>query len=244
MAGTPITHFELDAKKQASLQECMDNYDIGDSEAEWPNNLLSRKTVVYESGVIARQGAPVRHAVDPDELEFCRRMAPEVCKIMENRCFGMGSEGSDNFFEFFIAGNVDEPSASKIDEQMIRDSFRGTLFPPITIAIEPMAETGVWWSEVENSYQYDNEADYNNPEWGASVLLKPWRDMISWFCSQPAFVDTAFVRVGEFDLLQNLPEDQWPEGTELIGCVFPRMAVGLTAQGSLVGLFGYTVLLP
>ena len=33
----------------------------------------------------------------------------------------------------------------------------------------------------------------------------------------------------------------YPPGTEITGCVLPRLALGLTAQGSLVGLFGYSV---
>jgi hypothetical protein len=53
--------------------------------------------------------------------------------------------------------------------------------------------------------------------------------------------DSAFVRIGNNRELWNLPRERWPEGTELTGCVFPRLALGLTRHGSLAGLFGYSV---
>ncbi len=52
-----ITHFDLDPDKLAIIQDCMDNYDVGSPEAEWANNIISRKAVVYQSGVIARRDA-------------------------------------------------------------------------------------------------------------------------------------------------------------------------------------------
>jgi hypothetical protein len=45
---------------------------VATAEAEWPDNIISGLAVVYESGVIARAGETVRHAVDPDELAACR----------------------------------------------------------------------------------------------------------------------------------------------------------------------------
>ena len=64
--------------------------------------------------------------------------------------------------------------------------------------------------------------------------------MIQWFRARPEFVDTAFVRIGDGGIA-DVPEEQWPDGTEMTGCVFPRLALGLTRGGSLVGLFGYCV---
>src|SRR5262245_66498487 len=92
MAAPPITHFEPDEEKFATIRACVDNYDVGDPEAEWPNNILSRRAVVYGSGVIARRGAPVRHAVDPDELALSRRLAEEADGIMAGVGVGLGGE--------------------------------------------------------------------------------------------------------------------------------------------------------
>jgi hypothetical protein len=230
MPGVPLTHFELAPEKLSVIRECMENYDVGEPDAEWPNNIISRRAVVYGSGVIARQGDAVRHAIDPDELALCERLAAEAEGIMGGVAVGMGSESSDPFRRFFIAANVDEPPPQSIDEQLIRARFGGTIFPLATITVEPLAETGVWWSEV----QYDgseSEEDY----------FDPWRAMITWFQNRQEFVDTGFVRIGDSDALWDVPREQFPPGTEVTGCVLPRLALGLTRGGSLVGLFGYSV---
>jgi hypothetical protein len=232
MAIAPITDFAPDAEKLAALRACLENYDVGDPGAEWPNNILSRRAVVYGSGVIARQGAPVRHAVDPAELALCRRLAAEAAGIMAGVDVGMGSEAADPFQAFFIAANVDDPIPASIDESLVWSKFGGTIFPLATITVEPLDEAGAWWSEVT----------YDGSECG-EVYLCPWRAMIRWFREQPAFVDTAFVRIGDRRALWDVEakKGELPEGTEITGCVLPRLALGLTRHGSLAGLFGYTV---
>ena len=40
----------------ATLAPCMDRYDVGEADAEWPNNILSTLTVVHSTGQIARRG--------------------------------------------------------------------------------------------------------------------------------------------------------------------------------------------
>src|SRR5262245_37020109 len=119
MAGPPITHFEPDADRLAVIRECMEHYDVGDPEAEWPSNSISRRAVVYGNGVIACRGEPVRHAVDPDELALCRRLSAAAADVMTGISVGMGSESGDPFRGFFIAANVDEPAATAITEDLI-----------------------------------------------------------------------------------------------------------------------------
>jgi hypothetical protein len=230
MAGAPITHFEPDPTRFEVVRLCTEHFDVGDPDAEWPNNILSRRTVVYGSGAIARRGDPVRHAVDPDELALCRRLAAEAAAVMAGVEVGMGSESGDTFHEFFIAGNAVEPAPGRIDEQLVRSRFGGTIFPLATITVEPLAEAGVWWSEVESDGAESEE-----------VYFKPWRAMIRWFRERPEFVDCAFVRIGDSRALWAIPREEWPEGTECTGSSLPRMAVGLTRGGSLVGLFGHSV---
>lgn len=125
-----ITHFDLDPVRLAPLRECMENYGIGSPDAEWPNNIISRKAVVYGSGVIAREGAPVRHNVSSEELALCKRLAGEACALMAGVTVGMGSEAGDSFHEFFIAANADDPIPDEIDEALIWSKFGGTIFPP------------------------------------------------------------------------------------------------------------------
>jgi len=49
MPGAPIRHFEVDPAKLDAIHDCMAHYDVGSPDAEWPNNIISRKTVVYDS---------------------------------------------------------------------------------------------------------------------------------------------------------------------------------------------------
>src|SRR5262249_61680725 len=90
-----LSEFDADADRLAVLSQCTENFDIGDPDAEWPNNILSRKLIVYGSGRIARLGQPVRHYVDPDELALCQQLAAEVADVMAGVEVGGGSEGRD-----------------------------------------------------------------------------------------------------------------------------------------------------
>ena len=226
-----ITDFDLDPARLAPLRECMDNYGIGDPNAEWPNNIISRKAVVYGSGVIAREGTPVRHNVAPQEFALCKRLASEVSALMSGVMVGMYSEADDPFHEFFIVANTDDPPIAKIDEALIRSKFGDTIFPMATMTVEPLEEAGVWWSELL----------YNASD--LETYLRPWRQMMRWFHTQAAFKDYAFVRIGEYELLNELDfsRSDAPPGTELAASVLPRLAIGLTRGGSIVGLFGYSV---
>jgi hypothetical protein len=227
-----ITHFELDPEKLAIIFDCIDSYGVGSPDAEWANNIISSKTVVYQSGVIARNNSPVRHLVDPSELAMCQRLADEAEKLMKGVEVGMGSESNAQFQKFFIVANVDDPKPSAINEQLIRSKFGETIFPPATVIVEPLIESGAWWAEVT----YDGSESGNE-------YFKPWKQMIEWFNGRSEFLDTAFICIGDSDSLLTLGLDKsnLPEGTEITGCVLPRLALGLTHNGSLAGLFGYTV---
>ncbi len=230
MVSTPNEHFAPDPKLLAVLAECIDSYGIGDLNAEWPNNILSRRTIVYGSGAIARRGDTIHHAVEPEELAICRRLSSEAAELMRGVEIGMGSASSDEFRPFYIAANFDEPIPHGITPEMIREKFRGTIFPLATITVEPLAERGRWWAAVES----------DGSECGAEYF-RPWREMIHWFAQRSEFIDRVFVRIGDQELLGDLPREQLPVGTELTGCVLPRLALGLTKRGSLAGLFGFTV---
>jgi hypothetical protein len=213
----------------AAIKACLERSDIGDPRADWPNNILSTKTLIFSSGRMARSGESVSHQVDPDEFDLIKRLAHDASKVVAGVHVGMGSTTSDPFRPFFSAANMDEDRAEKIDEALIRARFGGTIFPPATITVEPFAESGTWWSEVVA----DGEGD--------GRYLYPWRNLIHWFRTQPDFVDSAFVRIGDAALLGQLDQSAYPPGTEKPGCVLPRLALGLTRQRSLAGLFGCAV---
>jgi hypothetical protein len=225
-----LTDFPRSAAKLAILAPCMNLDEDADGSAEWTNNIISRAAVVYDSGRIARASDTVRHTVDPDELTLCRRLAREAFEIMERSEVGMGSESSAHFSEFFVAANVDGQRLDRIDESVVRRAFGGTIFPPATITVEPLAQSGVWWGEV----LLDGEGQDD-------TYFAPWRALIKWFRGQQSFVDSAFVRIGDTLALAALHESDYPDGTDTPGCVLPRLALGLTRAGSLAGLFGYVV---
>lgn len=220
-----------DPARLAVIRECMENYDIGDANAEWPNNVISRHAIVYSDGTIARRDDAVSHAVDADELALCEKLSDEAAEIMNGVIIGMGSESADTFSGFFIAAPAGSLPPSEIDEPLIRSRFGGTLFPPVTITVDPFSEDAMWWKE---DILFHGEEEIK-PE-----TLIPWRSMNRWFNRQSAFADRAFVRIGDDELYRS-DQDTWPKGTEMTGSVLPRLALGLTHNGSLVGLFGYVV---
>lgn len=229
MARPPFVSFPVDDTLQDAISACANNYGIGDLQSEWPNNILSIKAVIYQSGRMARVGEIITHRVDPDELDLIRRLAHDCLKVMAGVSVGMGSESADRFHEFHSAANVGDEVPARIDEALIRARFGGTIFPAATITVEPFAESGIWWSEVVA----DGEGD--------GRYLYPWRSLIHWFRTQPEFIDSAFVRIGDWQSLNEADRATFPPGTEMPGGVLPRLALGLTKQGSLAGLFGYTV---
>jgi hypothetical protein len=163
----------------------------------------------------------------------------------------MGSESSAQFRKFYIVSNADEPASNVINEKLIRSKFGETIFPPATLTIEPLIESGIWWNEVlqdglsdeENAKTWKSILSWFKRDTGNGEYFKPWKAMMAWFKSRPEFVDTAFIRIGDREALWALDMEKanLPDGTEITGCVLPRLALGLTHNGSLVGLFGYSV---
>lgn len=256
MPGPPITQFKPDARRLAVFRECMPRGRTSRPGAEWPHNIISGQTVVYGSGVIARRGDPVRHNVDPDELDLCRRLAREASGLLKDIGLGLGSEGNLEFRGFFIAANVDDPVSKRIDDKLIRSRFGGTIFPLATITTEPISQESQWWAGVVRAAKvldehqemerdlYGDDLDDDEEESDSEQFLERWRGMLRWFQERPEFKDNAFVAIGDYDEFRNLESKKTPlpEGTETLASSFPRLFLGLTHGGSLVGLFGWVVL--
>ena len=224
--GEIITHFEIDEEKLAILKPCMEHYGVGLDNDEWSHNIISSQAVIYQNGVIAHRNLTVNHSVDSVELALCKTIAAEAESIMSGVEVGMGSESSDTFHQFFIAAHTNEIIPNKIDESLIRSKFGGTIFPLATITVEPLKESGIWWSEVE----YDGSESSHE-------YFKPWKSMVEWFNNRVEFIDTACIRIGDSKELLWLGLEK----NILPGCVLPRLILGLTRKGSLVGLFGISV---
>ncbi len=224
------SHLTVDPDRLAVIRTCMEAYDVGSPDDDWPNNIISRHTVVYYDGTITLAGNPAIHVVDDVELALCRSLSAEAAVLMAGVSVGMGSEADEAFQDFFVTAPVGSHCAVTIDEALIRRCFGGVLFPPATITVEPFSEDTIWWGEVAEDGA-DSDPSY----------FEPWRAMVAWFRQQSAFRATAFVRVGDAQELGQLPEESYPRGTVIPGCVLPRLALGLTPKGSLAGLFGHVV---
>jgi hypothetical protein len=234
MAGTPITSFERIPSSDA-ISRCSGEFSdvVEFPGAEWPDNIISRKMVVYGSGRIARDGDPVRHNVDPDELALCRRLTDEADRMACSIEYGLASEPDEIAFEpFFMAANLDDPTPIRIDGAWIRSRFGGTIFPPATVTIEPLDEASPWFASVQYFFNDDPGSDQ----------LAHWRRLINWFRGRPEFTDSAFVEIGDELALSRRDLKGDPEGTMVAGCIFPRLLLGLTRNGSLSGVITSVIL--
>lgn len=213
-----------DPARLAPFEACCDAYGMDDLDpaSEWPWNVLSKRTVVFSCGAFARSGERFEHSHDPDEAARCARLAARAAEIMGGVEVGMGSEASTRFSPFFVVANVaaEVPRSDRIDVACVQAAFGGTLHPDADVDVEPLREEGSWWRAVLDDH--DGVRDLADQ-------LAPWRALMAWFGAAPEFVDRAFVSIGG-------------DPDEASYTAFPRLAVGLTGAGSLVGISGWAVL--
>lgn len=225
MAKALVTDCQIDPERLLPIKECMETYDMEKDrpESEFPWNCISRRAVAYSCGAIGKKGDKLEHRHDPAELDLCRRLSAELHKIMENAEVGMGCAHGYPFYPLFITANQGAPAPEKITEKLIRSLFGDTICPPAQFWIEPLEENKKWkwWNDVLEDSS-GKPRDY-------------WRNMIQWFHNQKDLHGHCFVCIGED------PLEEYKSSDYNGGCVFPRMAVGLTNAGSLVGICGYTV---
>ena len=227
----PLTSFYIDQKRLAALQPLIDDYSTAtDTEAEFPNNVLSKRTVVWENGTFGKAGDKPAFSVEAEELLLCETVADEAKVVAGNLETGFGSESSDEFLPFFIVANTFDPVLETISPALIESRFRGTLFPAFSITVEPIHEQTDWWEHV--LHDIDGSAlDY----------LERWTALRVYFRDNYNFVETAFVSIGMEDEGWASNNPDWPPGTIMAPSVFPRLLLGLTKSGSLIGLLGWCV---
>jgi hypothetical protein len=197
---------------------------------EWANCSISQRAVAYSCGAIGRRGDVIEHDHDPEELARCRRLSAEAAKVMEGVVVGMGSSGLDDYFApFYVAACRGAKAPRKLDEEMIRRAFGGTIYPGVEILVEPLEERGEWWALVRE-YLVDNDdalEDEELLEEGEEELAR-WREMVRWFRDAKELHGASFVMMRAAD---------WPR-LDWICCDFPYLALGITQAGSLVGIWG------
>jgi hypothetical protein len=133
-------------------------------------------------------------------------------RLMAGMKLGMGTEGGSCFHPFFVTANVGAKVTAALEPDYIRTAFGGTIYPLAQLVVEPLEERGQWWQDVVQGCE------------GAEETLARWRAMMHWFHGQSEFCASAFVMIGKN-----------PLGGDNNGCVFPRLALGLSKGGSLVG---------
>jgi hypothetical protein len=180
---------------------------------------ISKQTIMYSCGTIAHGGGPTRHEHPTGEMARCRRLAASAAKVMRPAEAGMGSEGTAHWSPFFITDYVGGVVPKRLTETALRAAFGGCISPKTRLWIEPLAERGEWWSHVLHDSGDSEPADRER-------YLLPWRNMIRWFRSRPEF------RTSRFGMIGKGGDD---------GAVFPRLAVGVTEAGSLVGIITHVV---
>jgi len=224
-----LTDFEIDERLMAALEPCMDHYGAGDpARYEWPSNVLSVNTVAYESGVIARRGEVIHHAVDPGEFALCRRLSAEMYSFLEGTFVGMKSEADTEWVPFFQVANVGALVPQRLDENVVRARFGGTIMPIDRVVIEPLAEDGTFWRDVQAG---DDDA-----------VVERWRQLISFVTSSPELHEGCFVQIGFYVYGETIDfEGEEPPGYEMRGSCLPRLALAFTKRGSVVGVLGHVV---
>jgi hypothetical protein len=227
----------IDADRFAVISECTETSDMEylDPENEWVWNLISRKTVVYNCGAIGRAGETLKHNHQPSEIELCQRLAQEAASVTEGEFIEMGDEGQHEFLPFYVTANIGEVVPPKITEELIRAAFRGTIYPDADITIEPIEAGQDWWI-VARAERQEGREDKEDLEY-CNRHIECWSRLITWFHSQKQIHGAVFVSVATNEELE------WDKGPDIYngGCIQPRLIIGLTAAGSLAGVFSCVV---
>jgi hypothetical protein len=214
------------------LQDCLDCGGPEDPTDEWDHNLIHPNTVAYSCGKLFIGDSPHEHNHDPEELSRCHRLAEECVNVLGDVQINL-SEGFDNFKAFFITANHGMEAPTEITSEFINLIFGGTIYPQAEIIVEPFVEGNLCWhhfvvsNDPEETVKYLYDDDAVKEFWERQrYRIESWQKLFDWFNSRNEFHDCAFVMIGESD----------PPSETNFGCVFPRLVLGLTKQGSVTGM--------
>lgn len=198
----------------------MDNYGVRDGENVWSNNILATDAVRLANRTFRRRlsdESPSNESAAKEHASLAR-LASEIASVADGMETGMGSQGSEGFEPFFI-----NRVFSVVDEDGMRAIWNDALYPEAEVSVEPMDEGASLWRQVVNDCDDDK------------ALLLRWKEVFEWFHKPSRFVDTWLVSIDA-----EPPEDTFV-GDVSGGCVFPRLLLGRTKDGRLVGLLGVVV---
>jgi hypothetical protein len=216
--------------------ECYGPEDLRD---EWNHACIHPDTVAYSCGRLFRSGRPNEHDHDPDEITRCGALASQAAELIEGVSINL-SESESIPVAFFITANRNDPVRERLTPDVIRDFFNGTIYPEARVVVDALGEGGVGWEAFAVSDEPEEDLPAHIREELAPLMemdrrnreerARRWRALMSWFEAQEEITAGAFVLVGHGML-----------GESNFGCVFPRLVVGLTRAGSLVGVCGHAV---
>jgi len=205
---------EFGATRFSSLFEpCMNTFGAGKKAlTDWPNNVLSVRLKVYDSGVIARGDAAVVHRVDPEELARCERLSAAALDIMGEHPVGMKSEGDDPFHAYFrvvsvSAEGVPPGPPSRVDASFVRELFADTIAPFEPVHVEPLKQGGYFWGDAWS--EDVDEDDCDEDEWErVQQARKRWQDLLRFFTTSEELVLPSFASMGFYEFAS-------PEGADV-----------------------------
>lgn len=217
----------------ALLAPCRDPYGLGDASlTEWPNNVLSTRTIVYEGGVIAREGDEVVVRYDPAERRRCERLAAGAATVAAGMHVDLKSEADGAFAPFFrVAPPGSAGPPAEVDEAFVRWLFGETICPLDAVRVEPLDVTSTFFRE---------DVLHRNAE---PEHVARWRALIDHFAASPELVRPSFASVGFADYAPARPiaVAARPPGFASRGSCLPRLVFAFTERGSVVGLFAHVV---
>jgi hypothetical protein len=211
---------------------------------EWNHSCIHPLTVAYSCGRLARPGGPNEHEHEPEEVARCQRLANEagaVCKGLEVNL----SAGSSDLAPFFVTANRQTPVPDRLTPEVVRAAFGGTIYPQAEIIVEALEVGNRGWVQIADSEDGElhlvpgAESHYTREQletfrknarsrWEERVGR--WRTVLEWFRVRDELHGGAFVLIGEDRLSRTN-----------YGCVFPRLVLGITKAGSVVGVCGHAV---
>lgn len=224
MMGTSITKC-VRIQPTSSMQQCIDTYGIN-GEGEWVNNSVSSLAQFWSCGMVSRKTEALAHDHDPKEVARCHNLAKKAAAVI-GPVWPLFRSGDDPQTQpFFVVAQRRATVPKRVTEKVIRTALGGTLHPDAQVGIEPFSEATDWWQEVMEDAQ---EMAGTARDESVDDLVSEWRALMQWFPANSLAVPS-FVRTTDSE-----------EVSRTLGCVFPCFILGISDNGSLIGIATHIV---
>lgn len=233
-----ITSCKINRRRLEPLKECMQLAGPDESIDEWQHSIIHPETIAYDCGHLCLPGNTVKHHHDPSEISLCKQLAKSAKRIIGQTEVGC-SESFSRFKQFYIVANQGNHVPINLTKEYLRQAFNGVIYPEAEIVIQPFKRGNACWEEfvaessleiaLRNLEGYDKIIEKVKKE--HEKCLRTWNSLHQWIKAQDTLLDASFVMIGT---------DKPPSETNY-ACAFPRLFLGMTQQGSLVGICSHAV---